>query len=123
MVGWFKNVYPNHAAAAWSSSGVINPIENFKMFDTDIYLSTLKSGDECPKQINLMTSDIERKLKYGSDEVKLATYNAITNKTLTDATKLPNIGDFMWYISDIFTMGVQYGGRVEMCNYLTNGTY
>lgn len=70
-----------------------------------------------------MTSDIERKLKYGNDTVKLATYNAITNKTLTDASKLPNIGDFMWYISDIFTMGVQYGGRVEMCVKLTDGTF
>ena len=29
----------------------------------------------------------------------------------------------MWYVSDIFTMGVQYGGRVEMCNFLTNGTW
>ena len=70
-----------------------------------------------------MTSDIERKLKYGSDLVKLETYNIITNRTLTDISKLPNIGDFMWYISDIFTMGVQYGGRVEMCEKLTNGTF
>jgi len=122
LVGWFKNVYPNHAAASWSSSGVINPIENFKMFDTDIFLSTNKSGTKCPITINLMTADIERNLRFGDDKLKLATYNAITNKTLTDATKLPNIGDFMWYISDIFTMGVQYGGRVEMCNKLVDGS-
>lgn len=29
LVAWFKNVYPDHAVAAWSSSGVINPIEDF----------------------------------------------------------------------------------------------
>jgi hypothetical protein len=38
------------------------------MFDTDIYLSTNKSSPECPKRINLMTADIERNLKYGTDK-------------------------------------------------------
>ena len=67
MVAWFKNVYPNHAAAIWSSSGVINAIEDFTMFDTDIYVSTEKSGHWCPKNIALMTMDIERKLRFGND--------------------------------------------------------
>jgi hypothetical protein len=93
------------------------------MFDTDIYLSTNKSSPECPKNINLITSDIERKLKYGNDSLKLETFNTITNQALTNVAEIPNIGDVMWYISDIFTMGVQYGGRVEMCNFLTNDTW
>jgi len=78
LVGWFKNVYPKHADVAWSSSGVINPIENFKMFDTDIFLSTNKSGAKCPKTIALLTADIERKLMFGNSIEKLAVYNEIT---------------------------------------------
>ena len=123
LVAWFKNVYPDHAAAVWSSSGLINAIENFKMFDTDIYISTNKSSLECPKRINLMTSDIERTLKFGEDELKLLLFNNITNNSLTNATEIPNVGDFMWYIADIFALGVEFGGRVEMCNLLTNGTF
>jgi len=29
-----------------------------------------------------------------------------------------NPGDFMFYLADIFTIGVQYGGRIELCNML-----
>lgn len=29
-------------------------------------------------------------------------------------------GDFMFYIADIFTMGVQYGARTDMCTLLTS---
>ena len=70
-----------------------------------------------------MTADIERNLKYGTDKQKLEIFNTVTGKNLTNAADIPNIGDIMWYVSDIFTMGVQYGGRVEMCNFLTNGTW
>lgn len=70
-----------------------------------------------------MTNDIERKIKYGNDTLKLSTYNTITGKTLTNVADLPNIGDIMWYISDIFTMGVQYGHRTELCDFLMNGTW
>jgi hypothetical protein len=29
----------------------------------------------------------------------------------------------MWYVSDIYTMGVQYGLRTELCDFLTNSTW
>lgn len=51
LAAWFKNVYPDHATAAWSSSGVINSIQNFKMFDYDIYNRTLRNGTRCPEII------------------------------------------------------------------------
>lgn len=34
-----------------------------------------------------------------------------------------NIGDFFWYLSDVFTMGVQYGRRTAMCNLFANSTW
>jgi len=48
------------------------------MFDTDIFLSTNKSGAKCPKTIALLTADIERKLMFGNSIEKLAVYNEIT---------------------------------------------
>jgi dipeptidyl aminopeptidase/acylaminoacyl peptidase len=47
LSAWFKSLYPSHAKAAWSSSGVINAIENFENFDLDIYQATEKSGKSC----------------------------------------------------------------------------
>lgn len=29
LSAWFKTLYPNHAVGAWSSSAVINAIEDF----------------------------------------------------------------------------------------------
>jgi hypothetical protein len=37
LSAWFKSQYPTTASAAWSSSGVINIIQNFEMYDYDIY--------------------------------------------------------------------------------------
>jgi hypothetical protein len=44
LSAWFKAVYPKSAVAAWSSSGVIQAIEDFSDYDKDIYISALKSG-------------------------------------------------------------------------------
>lgn len=51
LSAWFKSVYPNHAVAAWSSSGVINAIQDFTQFDFDIYNTTNQSGDSCTKAV------------------------------------------------------------------------
>lgn len=59
MSAWFKNQYPDSAAVAWSSSGVIQPIRNFYDFDLDIYTATLRSGIECPTTIKNVTDYIE----------------------------------------------------------------
>jgi hypothetical protein len=48
LSAWFKSQYPSHAIGAWSSSGVINAIEDFKTFDKQIYTATNKSGEQCP---------------------------------------------------------------------------
>ena len=61
LVAWFKSKYPRHAAAAWSSSGVIHAIQDYAMFDTDIWQSAALSSDDCPqkiKKINQMVDDI-----------------------------------------------------------------
>jgi pimeloyl-ACP methyl ester carboxylesterase len=51
LTAWFKSKYPDHIIGGWSSSGVINAVNNFDNFDYSNYNSTLKSGIECPTLI------------------------------------------------------------------------
>jgi len=51
LSAWFKSQYPTHAIGAWSSSGVINAIQDFKDYDKQVYTATSKSGEYCPDQI------------------------------------------------------------------------
>lgn len=48
LSAWFREKYPQLAVAAWSSSGVVYPEEDFWQFDNQIYNSTIKSGEDCP---------------------------------------------------------------------------
>lgn len=114
MSAWFNNQYPGSATVSWASSGVILPIRNFFDFDLDIYTATSRSGPECPTNIYNITQYIE---------------NAITDKlTPADKTFVWDLfgsegidnGDFMFYIADTFTLGVQYGGRRELCDIFTS---
>ena len=38
LSAWFKSQYPDHAIGAWSSSGVIHAVKDFKSFDLDIFM-------------------------------------------------------------------------------------
>ena len=44
MAAWFRNKYPHLTIGSISSSGVVLAVEDFKMFDEQIYLSAIKSG-------------------------------------------------------------------------------
>jgi len=118
LSAWFKHAYPNHAVAAWSSSGVINAIQNFTDFDKDIFETTMQSGKECTEAITKSTALIENILKTGTFAER---------KRLFDTFGYPHyeteLGDFMFFVADTFTMGVQYGQRTEMCDYLTSDEF
>ena len=51
MSAWFRSRYPHLATASWSSSGVVQPVVDFWHFDDQVYTSTVKSGEECPRLI------------------------------------------------------------------------
>ena len=48
LSAWFRSKYPHLTIGSISSSGVVLAIEDFKMFDEQIYISAEKSGDFCP---------------------------------------------------------------------------
>lgn len=70
LSAWFKSQYPDLAVASWSSSGVINAIENFSDFDLDIFITTLDSGDECSQRISEVTQNIDAIFLKGGKEEK-----------------------------------------------------
>ena len=106
LSAWFKSLYPYHAQAAWSSSGVINAIQDFSNFDLDIYLATQESGAACSQNILAVTSQIDAIMTNGTTAEKQDLFKKMGNEN-------PDIEyfDFMFYVADIFTMGVQYGTR------------
>jgi len=59
LSAWFKSQYTS-AAAAWSSSGVIHAIQNYEMYDFDLYKATSRSGPNCPAFVKAVTTYIEQ---------------------------------------------------------------
>ncbi len=53
--------------------------------------------------------------------------DATAVRTAFEVPDNTTIAEFMWYVSDIFTESVQYGGRTALCDYLVqiapNATY
>ena len=60
LSAWFKYLYPDSAVAAWSSSGVINAIEDYRQYDLDIYESTMRMNQTCTQAIADLTSEIDQ---------------------------------------------------------------
>ena len=63
LSAWFRSLYPDQVYISWSSSGVINAIQDFSDFDSDIYQATVKSGDWCPSAISSATEYVDHVLK------------------------------------------------------------
>lgn len=114
LSAWFKSQYPDHAVGAWSSSGVIHPIKDFKAFDLDIFTKTEDSGSDCAKAIQDSIAYVTKQL--GTDNgTKMIT-------TLFNVDIELDKRDFWFFYADIFVTGVQYGNRVSMCEALVNSS-
>jgi len=83
------------------------------MYDWDIYNASSKNGSECAINIAMITADIERIISVNDsarDNLTLALNGGAYHGWF------PVIGDYMYYVADIWATGAQYGHRVEMCN-------
>ena len=63
LVAWFKSQYPDAAIGAWSSSGVIHAIRDYRTFDLDIFMRADASGPECSDAIRRSIDIVEREFK------------------------------------------------------------
>ena len=59
MTAWFRNKYPHLTIGGISSSGVVVAVEDFRMFDEQIYISSHKSGDFCNEAIVNVSNYVE----------------------------------------------------------------
>ena len=112
LAAWFKSQYPDHAIGAWSSSGVIHAIKDFKAFDKDIFSKTEESGSKCVDLIDEATAFVEKEFETDLGTKRIAKLFQITGEL--------DKRDFWFFFADIFVTGVQYGKRVTMCEGLIN---
>lgn len=110
LSAWFRERYPHLTVASWSSSGVVYPIADFWKFDEQIYLSTIKSGEYCPRTINAVFEKVEKAL-LSADPLERES----VMQRMGASSKMDN-GDFAFYFADIFVESVQYGNRTGLCN-------
>ena len=108
LAAWFKSQYPDHAVGAWSSSGVIHAIEDFKAFDKDLYDRATLNKDECPMHVKEVVDHIEMEFKTDEGTKRICKTFGIDDDTL-------NKRDFQFFLADIFMTGILNGRRVEMC--------
>jgi len=91
----------------------VYPIVDFWKFDEQVYLSTVKSGEECPATIQQIFKEVTRNLLSADDDVKSETMKRM------GASPEMNIGDFAFFFADIFVESVQYGDRTGLCSLMS----
>ena len=111
LSAWFRYKYPHIVIGALASSAVVNAIEDFKDFDEQVYLSTVKSGDYCANAFNASNLRVEQVL-YSSAEAAAA-----FKAQFPGGEKLSN-EEFLFFWADTNVLTVQYGGRTATCEQL-----
>lgn len=113
MSAWFRYKYPHVTDGSLSSSGVIKPILDFNKFDHQIN----KSMALTPGCLEIAGNWV----KYIHDELTSNDIDRI-NVIHTIFGAGPNYlaADFMNYINGTFVEHVQYGTRVEMCDFFVS---
>lgn len=107
MSAWFRYKYPHLTIGAIASSAVVQSIENFQMFDEQMYLSANKSGDWCWQAINASNVRVEQILNSAQNQTFKAQFNGGQN--LKD-------DEFLFYWIDSIVDKIQYGSRTKLCN-------
>lgn len=105
LVSWFRNKYPHIAFGAWSSSGVVNAIQDFHQFDETVTFALRKSGEECPATLRKLIEFTDAEFDAGRGDAIKAQWNAAEMRD----------DEFFWFYSDVIAETVQYGQRTELC--------
>mmetsp|Transcript_7831 Transcript_7831/g.6927 ORF Transcript_7831/g.6927 Transcript_7831/m.6927 type:complete len:367 (+) Transcript_7831:304-1404(+) len=111
LSAWFREKYPHIADASWASSAVVNAIDNYDLFDYQIWNSTLRSSSYCTGTIQNLTLVYDRLVEQGNKAELNKIKSAFGAESLND-------GDFAFYLADVFVGEVQYGNRTVLCEFL-----
>lgn len=109
LSAWYRSKYPHLTIGSIASSAVINAIVDFKQFDEQMYLSTVKSGDFCSNAINASSTRVEQILETDQASAFKAQFPG--------ADKLNN-DEFLFFWVDSIVGEVQYGSRTKLCDKL-----
>ena len=112
MTAWFRNKYPHLTIGGISSSGVVVAVEDFRMFDEQIYISSHKSGDFCNEAIVNVSNYVEAQVTGDNKDEFRASFNA----------SYLSAREFLFYWSDVMVFQIQYGNRVAFCESLKGKT-
>lgn len=105
LVSWFRNKYPHVAFGAWSSSGVVDAIQDFHQFDEVVTEALTKSGEACPKTMRSLIEFTDNEFAQG---------RGAAIKKIFHADEMQD-DEFFWFYSDVIAETVQYGQRTELC--------
>ena len=111
MVAWFKHVYPDQVKAVWSSSGVINAIQDYLHYDMDVYLTTSRCLNDTQTKIAMLSQDVERIL-LGLD-TRWNRTDFLSKFGATDGGI--NNGEFMYLVGDWAAGYIQGGASAALC--------
>ena len=104
LVSWFRGKFPHIALGSWSSSGVVNAIEDFHQFD-EVVSYAFNKTENCRQKIHDLVDFVNTEFAEGRGG---------DIKKLWESENIPD-DEFFWYYSDIIAESVQYGGRTDLC--------
>lgn len=110
LVSWFRGKFPHIALGAWSSSGVVNAIEDYHQFDETVSYALDKTPN-CRQAVQNLVDYTNKEFEDPEKGKKI--------KEQWESLDIPD-DEFFWYYSDIIAETVQYGGRTSFCKRTIN---
>ena len=118
LAAWFKTKYPHLAVAAWAASAVVQPITDYWEYDEQVYLSTLESGEWCPRNIQILSHWLTEEAAKRLNKMK----NVIDEVLEGTGSEEMRTDDFVAFYADIVAGFVQYGKRTLLCDKIKEWT-
>ena len=118
LAAWFKTKYPHLAVAAWAASAVVQPITDYWEDDEQVYLSTLESGEWCPRNIQILSHWLTEEAAKRLNKMK----NVIDEVLEGTGSEDMRTDDFVAFYADIVAGFVQYGKRTLLCDKIKEWT-
>lgn len=110
LVVWFKSKYPHLADVVYSSSGVVNIIEDYKQYMKQVLLD-ISRDRECYRAVNSVVELAVFTVRRGSQQNKQELKAAMNASMLSDK-------DFLNYVTEIYLRDVQYSNCTGICGVL-----
>lgn len=107
LSAWFKELYPTHSCGSLSSSGVVNAIEQFTAFDTQVAAAV---GATCAANVQGITAAFVAAIENGTEADNAAA------KALFGLDAEMSDTDFYYMIADSAAMADQYGSKGDLCD-------